>query len=67
MGLLWGQLLVVGEVVRANTQVAHARIIRQMHRDRRPSAASGAMLIDEVAYGGKVRGVLGERGAQGCF
>ena len=64
MGVLAGQLFVVGEVVRAHGECAHARIIGQMHRDRRACAAPGAMLIDEVAHGGQVRGVLGERGGQ---
>jgi hypothetical protein len=49
MGLLRGQLLVVGEVMGADTQGAHAWIIGEMHGDRRSCPASGAMLIDEVA------------------
>ena len=64
MGVLAGELFVVGEVVRADAQCAHARIIGQMHRDRRPCAAPGAVLIDEVAHGGQMGGVLGERRGQ---
>ena len=64
MGVLAGELLVVSEVVRAHVEFAHARIIGQMHRDRRACAAPGTMLIDEVAHGGEVHRVLGERRGQ---
>ena len=58
IGVLAGELFVVGEVVRAHGECAHARIVGQMHRDRRACAAPGAVLIDEVTHGAQVCGVL---------
>jgi hypothetical protein len=46
-------------------EIAHARIVGQGHGDERGCPALGAVQVDEVAHGGEVHGVLGERGDDG--
>ena len=47
--------------------LAHPRIGRQCHRDRRGQCLGACVLIDEVAYRAQVCGVFGERGLDGTL
>jgi hypothetical protein len=64
MGSLPGEFFVIGKIMWTDVECAYARVIGQGDGDGRGLAALGAMQIDEVTDGGKVRGILGERGEE---
>lgn len=51
--------------MRPHGQAAQARIVRERDRQGWASATPGTLLIDEVAYGAQVHGILGQRREQG--
>ncbi len=51
--------------MRTDRESPHARVIGERDRDRRAGAALGAVQVNEVPHGGKMRRVLPERGGEG--